>query len=561
MLKTLNITHLATIESLHLDFTSGLTVISGESGAGKSLILDALGLVLGRKADAGLVRFGATVTKIEALFDTGYGDNLLLSREITVSGKSKCKINNKQESLQSLNLAGKKLASVQGQAEHHSIFAANQHAYLIDEYGGLEEERKSFEESLKTLKDIRNELRILQSTVNSSNEHRNLLEFQINEIEAANIIDNEDIELEREHLVLANARHLIEAANNAYNKIYGETDFGNSSTDLIQAALNDLRKIADTDSAGEKLYTEIEMLADQLYSLTTNIRNYRDSLFHDPQRLEEVESRIGLLSDLKRKYGGSLEAVFQYYKSSSEELNEYSSSSLQLPELKDQEKEISALLFQKGSNLSAKRRAIANKLCNDLQTHLDDLGMGFAKIDVSFSLEESADAESLSGNKANMHTGLLDAEFVISTNPGEPMQPLGKIASGGEAARVMIALKAVLTEQEQCPTLLFDEIDEAIGGEIAFEVGKKLCLLSEKQQIICITHLPQIACFADNQIGVSKNIFSERMVTSALKVESLSRITEIDRMLGGLGGASEKTAKQMIEFATRTKNNTMLSKK
>jgi DNA repair protein RecN (Recombination protein N) len=561
MLKALKITNLATIEKLHLDFNSGLTIISGETGSGKSLILDALGLVLGNKANRGLVRFGATTAQVDAVFNTDSGESITLSREITSSGKSKCKINNKQETLQSLNLIGKKLADIQGQAEHHSIFSPGGHVYLVDEYGKLEGDRRSFEETLGALKAIRNDLASLQSFSSGNSEHRRLLEFQIKEIESANITQSEDRELDREHMLLVNAKMLIESANDAYTKTYGESDFGSSSLDLLQSAQEDIRKIVDIDLDARYLHEEISNLADQMYSLATTIRKYRDSVFHDPEKISDIESRIELLGDLKRKYGGTLEAVLEYYKSGSEELSQHSESITQIPALQDQEKTLLDTLTEKGTILLMKRKSASSKLCTELQKHLNDLGMNFTRVEIVFSEKENTSTESNTKNASVVNTGLGNVEFLISTNPGEPMQPLGKIASGGEAARVMIALKAALTEHIQCPTLIFDEIDEAIGGEIAFAVGEKLSLLSQNQQIICITHLPQIASFADEQIGVSKAILKERMVTSVSKVENLSRITEIDRMLGGLGGSSEKTAQQMMKFATEIKKNHKLVKR
>jgi DNA repair protein RecN (Recombination protein N) len=539
MLSELNICNFAIIDELKVTFDGGLNVISGETGAGKSIIIGAVGLLLGDRANVDMIRSFEDTAVVEALFHIGeneglkkevcamgFGDSqdLIVRRIVSRAGKHRAYINGALASLASLAAIGESLINICGQHEHQMILDPKNHTDILDEFGGLLPHRLAYREAYDRYLALNERLRGLQELMRKKEEREDLLRFQITEISQADVRVGEDAALIEEKKILANVQKLIDLAEGAYEILYGKS--GSVLTDFRSAAgaVKEIRKIDPalklSDGEMEELYYRIE---DAAFTL----RDYAKRLSFDPDRMEALEARLELLGRLKRKYGGMLDAVLRKQAEAEEELRNITSVEEEIGKLLTVITAERRRMMEAGEFLSARRREGAAALQEAIEEEIRMLRMENARFVVVFRDRGEGDAP-LS------EKGIDDLEFFLSTNVGEELKPLRGIASGGELSRIILALKKVLARTGSVGTIVFDEVDSGIGGATAEIVGRKLKEVACHHQVLCITHLPQIACYGDRHYRVAKRIVGERTNTSVTLLSEDDRLEEIARMLGGV---------------------------
>ena len=559
MLKELSIRNFAIIDDLKIRFSEGLTILSGETGAGKSIILNAVNLLLGSRASAELVRTGAETAELEALFhislhsgaakimsEQGHdpAEGLLIRRIIARSDGNRVYINGRLATIQLLNTITENLASISGQHAHQGLLKEEQHLLILDQFGGLMSLRQDLFEHYNRLLPLIDELKKLKNIHDRQTEHIELLQFQKNEIADSEIAPGEDSELEQERVRLKNAETLYRIVDGSIEELYGASG---SVVERLSEVKKNLERAGQIDS---KLNTSSDNLAESTYrieDLVEELRAYLKLAQIDEQRLEAVEERLDTLNKLKRKYGGSLHAVLSKLEAIEQELLNVESISGKITEV---EKMI-ANLHDRSKKLSLKlsrcRKKTAGILAQKIIEALASLKMDQTVFKVELSTipwNERTESYLKADNYCLTETGIDRAVFMIAPNPGEALKPLASIASGGELSRVVLALKAILAETDSVETIIFDEVDAGIGGGTAEGVGRKLSELANHHQIICITHLPQIAKFGATHFRISKHVIGGRTQTAIRPLSEEDRHKEIARMLGG-----EKITETTLEHA------------
>ncbi len=553
MLADLFIKNIAIIDSLHVSFQPGLNVLSGETGAGKSIIIDAVNLILGGRASADLIRTGEEEASVECLFDLSgvdwvaerlgaagidAGTELLVKRTVSRSGRNRVFMNGGPSTLSFLSEISSRLVNIYGQHESQTLLRPENHLFLLDGYGRLEPLRERYrslhEEYIKT----REEILALERDERDTFRRIDLLSFQVREIDEAALSLGEDQTLAEERQRLANAERLIRASRGAYDVLY----------DGEGALLGGLRRvIADLEETG-KIDPELSPYAArlreaylQLEDAALSLRDYGARLENDPERLGEVEDRIDLIRRLERKYAPTIKEILAFRDAVEDELRKLTHRDETLGELRTKLAELEQSLREAGGELSRRRAESARALTRDMERELSELAMKNARFRVGFFPHEEPKA-----------AGMERIEFLFAPNPGEAPKPLAKIASGGELSRLMLALKQIHPESD-VPTLIFDEVDSGIGGAVSATVGRKLKRVSVGQQVLCITHLPQVAACADHHFKVEKRTESGRTRTSLEMLSDDMRVHELARMLGG-AKVSEKAlehAREMMEDGCR----------
>ncbi|MCX5820930.1 MAG: DNA repair protein RecN [Deltaproteobacteria bacterium] len=556
MLAELNIRNFAIIDELKVPFDGGLNMISGETGAGKSIIIGAVGLLLGDRANADMIRSFEDAAVVEALFDIrgqdglrakvlemgfGDGEELVVRRVVSRSGKNRVYINGNLASLASLAAIGESLINICGQHEHQMILNPENHTDILDEFGVLLPLRTAYREKYDLYRSLQEKLRGLQERRKKREEREDLLRFQIGEIARADLRAGEDAALAEEKRILANVQKLMDFADAAYETLYGK---GGSVLAEFRGAVSAVKEIRKIDTGLKLSEQEMEELYYRIEEASFTLRDYAKRLSFDPARLEAVEERLELLGRLKRKYGGTLEAVLGKQAEAEMEIGEISSLEEQMGALIREIAVERGRLMEAAEALSAKRRAAAAALKTAVEGEIRTLRMEDAQFEVVF--------RDLSGESAVLNENGMDApEFYLSATVGEERKPLRAIASGGELSRIMLALKKVLARTGSVGTIVFDEVDSGIGGATAEIVGQKLREVAKHHQVLCITHLPQIACCGDRHYLVVKRVAGERTNTSVSLLSAEERLTEITRMLGGVE-LTEKTkdhAREMLQAA------------
>ncbi len=575
MLSELYIQNFAIIDELRIRFDKGLNVLTGETGAGKSIILDAMALVLGERADTSMVRGGSDRAYVEATFildpkvtsrinqlieDEGLeGDStelILLSRELRLSGRNICRVNGRSVNLVVQKEFGELLVDIHGQGEHLSLLRPRSHLPLLDAYADLDRERHEIGQLVKKLRNVQREMRNLLQDERSLAQRADLLRFQVNEINAANLHEGEDDELKDERHRLANVEKLMEQTNMALLALNGLDEEVPSMGDLLGKAEQAAEQVAGLDPAMEPFLERLQGVSYQLSDLTGELIDYQSRLEIDPARLSIVEERLELINRLKRKYGDDIKAVLSKRDSIERELTSIDQSEEQLAMLKDQEARLLARIGEQGKGLSSKRQTAATQLAAGVERELVDLQMEKAKFNVFLDWHESADGAPVGGKYISFdESGIDQIEFLVSTNPGEELKPLAKVASGGETSRLMLALKTALARVDATPTLIFDEIDQGIGGRVGDVVGRKLWGLTNPadHQVIVVTHLPQLAGYADGHYHVSKQPNDGRTTTRVLALDNPGRVKELAEMLGTDELHGIETAEAILNQANNTK--------
>ncbi|MBI2910041.1 MAG: DNA repair protein RecN [Chloroflexi bacterium] len=596
MLVELYVRNLAVIEDLRLQFRPGLTVLSGDEGAGKSLVVDALSLLLGGRASTGLIRTGAATAIVEGIFCLPDGDvasalreagiepesdgSLIVAREVSrrigipresgqEQGRSIARVNGRAVPASLLRDLGRRLMDIHGQMEHLSLLDASHQLDLLDDYAGLMEARGALAAKLSEMKSRAEELREASREVAPG--RVDLLEYQVAEVGQADIQAGEDDRLRQECQILARAQSLKEAAYRAYQLLYGDE---RCAVGLAQEAAKDLRGMASIDPALRQHLEALESAAAELEEAARAVRAYGDAVESSADRLQQAEERLEMLRRLKSKYGPTLEDVAAFAEKAQRELESVQSREERRRQLAEQTEQLERQAGELAGRLSEARDEAAQRLAALVNRELGDLGMPSARFDILLTKREARSAEQEAGVRGQgsgvretgseareaalptpggrfvyTQSGIDYVEFLGATNPGEPLKPLAQIASGGETCRFMLAVKSALRQADSIPTLVFDEIDAGIGGRGAPTVGRKLAALAEDRQVICITHLPQIACFGRNHFRIIKEICGGRAVARAEDLDSEARVWELAAMLGGAQEAMVGSALELLRQA------------
>ena len=574
MLTTLRIKNLALVADLTLELQPGCIVITGETGAGKSIIIGALNLVLGDRADRTLIRSGEDNCSVEAVFDVArlkapvkmfLEENglepcedcqLVLKRTFTANGTNRQFVNGSPTTLSTLAAIGEWLVDMHGPHDHQSLLHPAKQLAILDAFGGLEKEREAFGELVRRRKALEAEKSALVVDEKTYVQQLDLLRFQVQEITAARLNPDEEMNVEQAHRRASNAARLLELSQAVLDLLAENENSVLTQAGVMGRTLQELQRV-DTGAAGlAELHSQA---VGTLRELQTELSRYAGKVEVDPARLSELEERLNLIHSLKRKYGASLADVIAFGDEVKRKLQSLESRDAELARLNAALLKLDAELLRTGGELSAKRRKVIPQLAKAAGRQLADLGFQQAKFDVAISTDrwgEVTDEPDLTrqGEKATARedarptraSGLDEIEFQFAPNPGEPARPLRAIASSGEMARVMLALKTVLAAEDEIPVLVFDEVDANVGGETANAVGEKMKQIAARRQVLCITHLPQVAAPADAHYVVTKQVKNGRTISEIRQLGDKERVAELARMLGGQSEAARKHAEAML---------------
>ncbi len=554
MLKELRIKNLAIIGDLSVSFGSGLNVLTGETGAGKSIVVDALGLALGDRAQSDMIRSGEKEASVQAYFeledsvslpDIGIdiSEDIVLRRTLSSSGKSRAFINDTMVTLHTLAEIGKSLVDIHSQHEHQSLLKTEKQRSMLDSYGRLQNELDSVASLFREVQSLNNELYDLEVKIKERAHRLDLLRFQVNEIDTAALKAGEKESLEEEKNILSNLSKLHELTEASYSLLYSAD---NACTEQLSAALSQLREIHIIDPGVEEILKMLESALPLVEDAAIALRGYRDKYDVDPDRLEAVEDRLEMIRKFEKKYGKGIEAILDYKEKAEEELKALESSDERLASLRADLLIKEEALLQAARLLSDKRKNTARNIETLIISNLKDLAFGNPACKIDLRQEKNPDGKYIINSY-----GMDHVEFLFSANPGEPLKPLSRIISGGELSRVMLALKSILAEADRLPVLIFDEVDAGIGGRTAESVGKKLIAIAGKHQLICITNLPQIASLGEVHLKIEKKDKNKRVTVDVREINGKERLAEIARMLSGT--STETSLKHAEELLGREK--------
>jgi len=569
MLRELHIQNFAIITDLTLQFKAGLVVLTGETGAGKSIILDALSAVLGTRVESGVVRAGSNQAFVEALFELddvtlsslrplleeeGLLEDerfLTLSREIRSEGRSIARVNGRSVNLGIQSEIGAVLVDVHGQSEHLSLLKVKSHRELLDRFAGNSETLQDYQKHYRVWSALENELVELKRLQSNADERADILRYQIGQIEAAKLKPDEEDSLLKERMRLANAETLSRYTQSALQTLDESSPETSAVTDLLGTVSHDLSSLAKIDAQMQNLADQAEAALSSLTDIAYELRRYDEQIEFNPARLDQIELRIDLINSLKKKHGGSIDSVIKFFASAQDELSKIEGVEGQIDELGQKIRRVKEIMANSALSLSASRQQAANSMSAQMEEQLSQLEMRKARLKVLIARQEAETGLPINGGLAFDINGIDKVELMIETNPGEGFKPLAKIASGGETSRLMLALKEVLAEADQIPTLIFDEIDSGIGGRVGWTVGSILWQLGRHHQVMCVTHLPQLAAFGDQHLKVDKQTFQDRTITQVVEVTGEMRVAEITEMLGAPGEQSQQTARELLASVSK----------
>jgi DNA repair protein RecN (Recombination protein N) len=569
MLTELHIQNFAIIDKLDLRFGNGLIILTGETGAGKSIILDAVVMLIGGKADATFVRADSDAAFVEAVFQLkgpekeavhallnreelmDNPDYVVLMREVRKEGRSVARINGRTVNVGLLKEIGALLIDIHGQAEHLSLLDPRAHLGLLDRYAEVAKPLTEYRQTYHALLNLRRELNDLRKAQADSNRRIEILTYQAEEIEDARLKAGEDEELRKERDRLANAESLAQNAQEALAVLEEGSPETPAATDLVGQAAQALAALAKIDEGQTELAEQAELMLDTISDIIHGLRGYLEEIEFNPKRLDEVEERLDLIHSLIRKYGGSIPAVLAYGEDARKQLETISGATDRIAELEMQEAKLLEKLGKQGSTLTEKRKGAAKEMGKGIEIELDDLKMASAQFGVDFQTKPDANGALIADGTriAFDQNGFDRVEFLVAPNPGEGLKPLAKIASGGETSRLMLGLKNVMARADEVPALIFDEIDQGIGGRVGMVVGQKLWNLSRTHQVFCVTHLPQLAVFGDQHYQVQKLVDKGRTLTRVEQLEGEPRLLELSQMLGEVGEGTLRSAHELLQTA------------
>lgn len=565
MLQSLYLENIALIEKLGIELFPGFNVLTGETGAGKSIIIDAVNFVLGERTSRDLIRNGAARAKVEAVFNLNEGDaafaaldalgieydgnELILSRELSAAGRNACRVNGTLVPVASLKSVSDTLVDIHGQHEHQALLDAENHISYLDAY--CHAESLPIIEKIDVIVSRRSELMLKRNSGFASEREReremDMLRYQIEEIASANLEAGEEERLNAEKTVLLNAERIRTALETAHMALSGAEE--GSALSAIDTARRSMRDIAALNKDYEALGDKIEELYYAAEDISFVLRDTSENVESDMQRLEEIEQRLKLISDLKRKYGRTVEDVIDFGKDAGTKLNELENAEALAAELDAKLDKLKAEYNVAADELSKVRRAAGDRLKRDVLNELKDLGMAKAMFDVALS--DASGGESRKGGRET-------AEFMLSANPGEPLKPLEKVASGGELSRIMLCFKSIFADNDRVPTLIFDEIDTGISGRTAAVVGEKMLGIAKKHQVICVTHLAQIAALADAHLMVRKYDDGKNTFVETRQLNEEEKVQRIAQMMDGESDSPSALthARELIARADKIKEKT-----
>jgi DNA repair protein RecN (Recombination protein N) len=569
MLIELRIQNFAIIDKLELRLGAGLITFTGETGAGKSIIVDAVETLVGGRAETSMVRSGAEYAYVEGVFALNGAirepvhkilerealledpDQVVMAREIRSNGRSVARLNGRNVSAALLRAVGEYLIDVHGQSEHLSLLRASQHIHLLDSYSGIDPLLNPYRASYQKLLEVRRELDMLRKSERDAARRLDTLNFQVNEIEAASLKPDEETTLKEERNRLANAEGIAGLIQQSLTALDDALPESLATSELIGQVLQAMHHLVRLDPSQQALLEQSQALSDQVEDLARDLRVYLETIEFNPRRLDQVEERLGLIQNLKRKYGDTIEAVLAFAARARQEIDGITHASERIEALAVLEKELTIQAAKQALVISQKRRSEAEKLALEIEAELRDLQMNGTQFKVDF--ERRPDLDGLPINESERvafdQNGIERIEFQIAPNLGEGFKPLVKIASGGETSRLMLALKHVLASADQIPTLIFDEIDQGIGGRVGSIVGMKLWALARRHQVFCITHLPQLAAHGNLHFHVEKHTHAQRTTTEVRLLEGEQRIQELALMLGSRGQAALQSAREIFAMA------------
>lgn len=566
MLLQLDIQNIALIDKISLEIAPGLNVLTGETGAGKSILIDSINAVLGERVNRDIIRNGKDKAFIEAVFeyDNTYvkeildelgieheDGSLILSREISLSGKNTCRINGRLVNVSVLKQVGELLLDIHGQHDNQSLLKTESHIELLDAFGG-EAIQKTLNEYYCLFEEYKSTKSKLKGLIGDKGEierRMDMLKFQIDDIKNAHLKEGEDEELFKKRQVLANSEKIMNSVHSSYQLLSEGGENGKSALYNLNKALAELAAVQKYDEELVPVSEKLESVVYQLEDVCEDLRAKRDEGDFNPDELARIEERLDIITRMKRKYGSNIREVLEFLKKSQNEYGDLLQSESLAEELKKQLTDIEQKLQDNAIKLHLQREKAALVLEGNITAELENLEMKNSKFKVSIAMDET--------NHSYGKNGLDNVEFLISSNAGEPLKPLSRIASGGEMSRIMLAIKTILANVDAIPTLIFDEIDTGISGKAAQKVGEKLSYISRTHQVICVTHLSQLACMADNHMYIEKNSNGENTFTTVRVLDQKGRIEEIARIIGGsdITSLAYKHAEELLQSSYNFKKS------
>ncbi len=563
MLRELNIKDFAIIHDLRVQFDESLNILTGETGAGKSIVIGALGLLLGERADMDFIRTGQETASVEGLFDCGNyrdifsfldqagielnEDQLLLKRVVSRSGRNKIYVNGSLSTLAVLKEIGNRLVDIHGQHQHQLLLHPENHIEVYDSFNKLSAIRDKYKELYVKLLKCQTELNALHKNERENLQKKDLFEFQMKEIDDASLTEAEEDDLKKERVILQNAEKLFQISNQSYEALYSSD---NSVIEQLNRVLEELSSVAGYDESIKKIQEEVKPSLFLLEESSNALRDYSRQIEINPEKLAEIEDRLVEINELKRKYGNSLKEILAHRKKIEKEYNAIAYSNETLEKLN---KEIAILkkdLAKAAVSLAESRENIVKKFESMMENELRQLSMDgvIFKVNFSYKKDENSFIKYRGMQVSFSENGIGTLEFLISPNQGEEPRPLAKIASGGELSRIMLSLKNLLAAQDTVPIMIFDEVDSGIGGKVAETVGLKLKRISQNKQVFCITHLTQIASLKGAHYRIEKEVVKGRSVTIIRRLSNSERVDEIARMSGGesITQLTREHAKEML---------------
>jgi DNA repair protein RecN (Recombination protein N) len=584
MLLELRIENFAIIDHLELFFAPGLITFTGETGAGKSIIIDAVETLMGGRAESNIVRAGAERANVEGVFriptvsrrlvidilqreallndeSQGEADIVMLGREIRRNGRSIARINGRSVNVGLLSEVGEILIDVHGQSEHLSLLRVRHHLSLLDSFANVGDLLSEYGVTYRRLQTVRGELSELRRSESDAARRIDLLNYQINEIEAAHLRPGEEQELKEERNRLANAEGLATITQEALQFLDEGSPEAPSITDMFGQMVHALNSLARTDPTQSTLSEQAKEIDENINELGHSLRLYQETIEFNPKRLDQVEERLNLIHHLTRKYGNSIPAVLTFAEEARHQQNAITHAGERIVELEAEEAGLLVKLGEEGQAISRRRRAAAEEMAKAVESELTDLHMLGSRFQVDFQQRPDPEGVPLEDGQrvAFDATGLERVEFLVAPNLGEGLKPLAKIASGGETSRLMLALKNVLARADHVPILIFDEIDQGIGGRVGGIVGRKLWTLARQHQVLCITHLPQLAAYGEQHYRVLKQVVDGRTHTIVEPVQGEARLLELAQMLGEVSEGTKQSAEELLQSVAELTHAAQLS--
>ncbi|WP_434579100.1 DNA repair protein RecN [Thermoanaerobacterium thermosaccharolyticum] len=566
MILALSIKNIALIEEAEIKFEDGLNILTGETGAGKSIVIDSMMLLLGGRANKDIIRNGTQKATVEGIFlinshrdlihnildEAGIeyeeDDTLIISRDITENGRNYCRVNGRIVPLSILNKLGTYLVDILGQHEHQFLLDNSKHMSILDNFQDKDFFRikNMIEDLLEKYNSLNNKLKEFNLDDKEKISRIDLLKYQINEIESANIKPGEEDDLIEKRNILMNSEKLFNYMNESYNLLYKGIEDNTSIVDRLSTVLKNLDTSFRIDKKLEKLKDMVESVLYTLEDCSLQIRDYVENIDFNADNLNEIEKRLDLLNNLKRKYGRTIEEIIKYKEEKNDELLKLLNAEKEINKLNEKKEKIMAKIKELSDELHLKRRNVADFLEKKISTVLSELNMPNTIFKVDIRKKDVPN-----------ENGMDDVEFLISTNIGEPLKPLEKIASGGELSRIMLALKTILADFDGISTLIFDEVDTGISGKAAQAVAEKIALISRNHQVICVTHLPQITSMADAHYKITKEVNKDKTYIKIEKLNYEGKIKELSRIISGsiMTDTTYNHSKELIDLAQKYKNS------